>query len=157
LARLRERLRKRDLKLMLDFVPNHTALDHSWVEDHPEYYIAGTEQDLAQAPQNYTCVKRQRGELILAYGRDPYFAGWPDTLQLNYAKPATQDAMIGELVRIAGQCDGVRCDMAMLVLPDVFERTWGQRAELFWPKATQRVREAVPDFTFLAEVYWDRE
>ena len=35
--------------------------------------------------------------------------------------------MIGELVKIAGQCDGVRCDMAMLVLPDVFERTWGQR------------------------------
>ena len=35
--------------------------------------------------------------------------------------------MIGELLKIAGQCDGVRCDMAMLVLPDVFERTWGRR------------------------------
>ena len=65
--------------------------------------------------------------------------------------------MIGELVRIAGQCDGVRCDMAMLVLPDVFERTWGRRAPLFWPKATQRVREQVPGFCFMAEVYWDLE
>jgi hypothetical protein len=65
--------------------------------------------------------------------------------------------MIGELLRIAEQCDGVRCDMAMLVLPDVFERTWGQRAPLFWPRATQRVRERVPGFCFMAEVYWDLE
>ena len=65
--------------------------------------------------------------------------------------------MIGELVKIAGQCDGVRCDMAMLVLPDVFERTWGIPAQPFWPKATQRVREQVPDFCFMAEVYWDLE
>jgi hypothetical protein len=65
--------------------------------------------------------------------------------------------MIGELVKIAGQCDGVRCDMAMLVLPDVFERTWGMRPEPFWPKATQRVRQRVPGFCFMAEVYWDLE
>ena len=157
LARLRKRLQKRGLRLMLDFVPNHTGLDHPWVEDHPEYYISGTEPDLARAPGNYTRVRRKRGDLVLAYGRDPYFAGWPDTLQLNYGNPATQEAMIGELVKIAGQCDGVRCDMAMLVLPDVFERTWGLRSEPFWPKATERVRKGVPDFCFMAEVYWDLE
>src|SRR6266851_1675361 len=157
LARLRERLRAHGLRLMLDFVPNHTGLDHPWVEDHPEYYIAGTEVDLARAPQNYTWVKRRRGDLLLAHGRDPYFAGWPDTLQLDYSCPATQEAMVAELLKIAGQCDGVRCDMAMLVLPDVFERTWGRRAPLFWPRATQRVRERVPGFCFLAEVYWDLE
>lgn len=157
LARLRQRLQKRGLALMLDFVPNHMGLDHPWVADRPEHFIQGTERDLASAPQNYTWVKRKRGDLLLAYGRDPYFSGWPDTLQLNYANPATQEAMIGELVRIAGQCDGVRCDMAMLVLPDVFERTWGQRAPLFWPTATQRVRERHPGFTFMAEVYWDLE
>ena len=157
LARLRERLRKRGLRLLLDFVPNHTGLDHPWVEDHPEYYIPGTELDLAKAPQNYTWVRRKRGDALLAYGRDPYFPGWPDTLQLNYGNPATQEAMIGELVRIAGQCDGVRCDMAMLVLPEVFERTWGMRSKPFWPKATQHVRRQVPDFCFMAEVYWDLE
>jgi hypothetical protein len=157
LARLRERLKKRGPRLMLDFVPNHVGLDHPWVEDHPEYFIKGTELDLVRAPRNYTWVKRQRGDLLLAHGRDPYFPGWPDTLQLNYANPATQEAMIEELVKIAGQCDGVRCDMAMLVLPEVFERTWGQRAPLFWPKATQRVRERVPGFLFMAEVYWDLE
>lgn len=157
LARLRERLRKRGLKLMLDFVPNHMGLDHSWIDAHPDYFIQGTELDRVRAPQNYTWVKRQSGDLLLAHGRDPYFPGWPDTLQLNYANPATQEAMIGELVKIAGQCDGVRCDMAMLVLPEVFERTWGQRAPLFWPAATQRVRQHTPGFLFMAEVYWDLE
>ncbi len=157
LARLRERLRQRGLKLLLDFVPNHTGLDHPWVESHPEYYIVGSELDLERAPQNYTSVKQKSGDLVLAYGRDPYFAGWPDTLQLNYANSLVQDAMIGELRKIAGRCDGVRCDMAMLVLPDVFERTWGLRAEPFWPRAIQSVRERSPDFCFMAEVYWDLE
>jgi glycosidase len=157
LERLRQRLRQRGLRLMLDFVPNHTGLDHPWVEEHPEYYVLGTEPDLARAPKNYTWVKRSHGDLLLAHGRDPYFPGWPDTLQLNYGNPATQEAMIGELVRIAGQCDGVRCDMAMLVLPDVFQRTWGISAKLFWPEATRRVREQVPGFCFMAEVYWDME
>ena len=66
--------------------------------------------------------------MILAYGRDPYFSGWPDTVQLDYSNPATQEAMMKELLRIADQCDGVRCDMAMLILPEVFERTWGRKA-----------------------------
>ncbi|MCR4411204.1 MAG: alpha-amylase family glycosyl hydrolase [Thermoguttaceae bacterium] len=157
LARLRERLRNRGLRLILDFVPNHTGLDHPWVEGHPEYYVSGTELDRARAPKNYTWVNRTAGDLLLAHGRDPYFPGWPDTLQLNYGNPATQDAMIGELRKIAGQCDGVRCDMAMLVLPDVFERTWGIRAQPFWPRATQCVRERFPEFCFMAEVYWDLE
>src|SRR5262249_21799310 len=139
------------------FAPNHTALDHPWVEDHPEYYIRGTETDLERAPQNHLLVNRKQGPMILAYGRDPYFPGWPDTLQLNYGNPATQEAMISELVTIAGQCDGVRCDMAMLILPDVFERTWGIPSQPFWPEATRRVRAQFPDFCFMAEVYWDLE
>jgi hypothetical protein len=157
LARLRERLRKLGLRLLLDFVPNHMALDHPWVENHTDYFVAGTELELAHAPQNYTWIKRKAGDILLAHGRDPYFPGWPDTLQLNYGNPATQEAMVAELLKIAGQCDGVRCDMAMLVLPEVFERTWNIRAELFWPKATERVRKKSPDFCFMAEVYWDLE
>jgi hypothetical protein len=102
-------------------------------------------------------VQAKSGPLLLAYGRDPYFDGWPDTLQLDYGNPDLQQAMIGELERIAGQCDGVRCDMAMLVLPEVFERTWGIPADLFWPKATESVRRKYPDFQFMAEVYWDLE
>jgi hypothetical protein len=157
LARLRERFRQRGLKLLLDFVPNHVALDHPWVEQHPERFVRGSEQELVSAPQNYCRVKTRDSSVVLAYGRDPYFPGWPDTLQLDYSSPDTQEAMIGELQKIAGQCDGVRCDMAMLVLPDVFERTWGRRAPLFWPRATAQVRERAPGFCFMAEVYWDLE
>jgi hypothetical protein len=157
LARFRERLGRRGLRLMLDFVPNHTGLDHPWIETHPDYFVAGGEADLARAPRNYFRPHGKRGALLLAHGRDPYFPGWTDTLQLNYGNQATQEAMLGELLRIAGQCDGVRCDMAMLLLPEVFERTWGIRAEPFWPRAIQRVREQAPEFRFLAEVYWDLE
>lgn len=157
LARLHERLRRRGLRLMLDFVPNHTGLDHPWVREHPEYYISGSDLDLSREPKNYTWVKRKNGDLLLAHGRDPYFPGWPDTLQLNYANPATQRAMAAELKKIAGQCDGVRCDMAMLVLPEVFERTWGVRPEPFWPNVIPQIRASVPGFIFMAEVYWDLE
>jgi Alpha amylase, catalytic domain len=157
LARLRTRLQQRGRRLMLDFVPNHMGPDHAWVENHPEYFIAGTEDDLQREPQNYTRIERTDGQRILAYGRDPYFSGWPDTLQLDYSNPATQGAMRDELMRIAGQCDGVRCDMAMLVLPDIFERTWGRRAEPFWSRVIPQVRDKVPGFCFMAEVYWDME
>lgn len=157
LARLRERLRKHGLKLMLDFVPNHMAPDHPWVEQFPEYFVSGTEIDLARAPQNYFRVATKSGPKLFAHGRDPYFPGWPDTIQLDYGNPLLQGAMIGELKRIAARCDGVRCDMAMLVLPEVFERTWGIGAQPFWPSAIQRVRTLHPGFVFMAEVYWDLE
>jgi glycosidase len=157
LARFRERLRGRGLRLMLDFVVNHTALDHPWATEHPDYYIRGGELELTRAPHNYVWVRRAGGDVLLAHGRDPFFPGWPDTLQLNYGSPALHDAMIGELVKIARQCDGVRCDMAMLVLPEVFQRTWGTRIHPFWPRAIRTVRERAPGFRFMAEVSWDLE
>ncbi len=157
LKRLRERLSTRGLKLMLDFVPNHMGPDHPWVSEHPEYFITGAAEDLQNNPLNFTTVTTKQGERILAYGRDPYFDGWPDTVQLDYSQPAVIEAMTNELVRIAGQCDGVRCDMAMLILPDVFEKTWGRKAMSFWTEAMMAVREQYPDFCMMAEVYWDME
>jgi glycosidase len=157
LARLRERLRARGLRLVLDFVPNHVAPDHRWVEEHPDFFVEGTEEKLAAEPHNYCRLDTASGSRILAYGRDPYFAGWPDTLQLNYGNPALQEALHAELRRIAHQCDGVRCDMAMLVLPDVFARTWGITSLPFWPRVTAAVHAEVPGFLFMAEVYWDLE
>lgn len=155
--RLRDRLHDRGLKLMLDFVPNHMAPDHPWVQSHPDFFVQGTEELLAQEPQNYCRVSLLSGEAILAYGRDPYFAGWCDTLQLNYGNPALQTAMLGELLNVARLCDGVRCDMAMLILPEIFRNTWGIEVEPFWEAAIQKVRYQYPGFVFMAEVYWDME
>lgn len=153
MRRLRTRLADRGMRLMLDFVPNHTGLDHPWVEQHPEYYVGGSDQDLAERPQDFTRI----GERVVAYGRDPYFDGWPDTLQLDYRRPEVRDAMAEALASVADRCDGIRCDMAMLLLPDVFDRTWGGRPEPFWPMATARLRERHPDAVLMAEVYWDLE
>jgi hypothetical protein len=157
LKRLREKLKKHGLKLMLDFVPNHMGPDHPWVQEHPEYFVSGTEGYLAQYPQNYQRVNSNKGELILAYGRDPYFSGWPDTVQLDYSNTATVEAMTKELLRISDQCDGVRCDMAMLILPEVFSSTWSRKGLSFWPEAIKKVRKKHADFCFMAEVYWDME
>jgi glycosidase len=157
LAKFRARLAARGLRLMLDFVPNHTALDHPWVRTHPDFYVQGSEQALAAAAENCCRVDTDQGPRILACGRDPNFPGWPDTLQLNYANPALQTAQMAELAAIAEQCDGVRCDMAMLLLPEVFQRSWGLVPAPFWPKAIAALRQAHRGFTFLAEAYWDLE
>ena len=167
LQRLRRRLAKRGLRLMLDFVPNHTALDHPWTQRHPEFFVGGSEEDEAREPGNYTRIDTGGRSRVLAHGRDPYFPGWPDTLQLNYRHRGLREAMMQVLESIADQCDGVRCDMAMLVLPEVIQRTWGDRSQPadgspavdapFWPEAIERVRRKRPNFTFMAEAYWDLE
>ncbi|WP_292518833.1 alpha-amylase family glycosyl hydrolase [Methanoculleus sp.] len=157
LARFRDRLHHEGLLLMLDFVPNHTAPDHPWVQDHPDYYIHGTEEDLAREPENFILVDLPGDPAVFAHGRDPYTGGWPDTLQLDYGNPALMETMIAEVREIAGRCDGVRCDMAMLVLPEVFRQTWGRDMEPFWPGVIEKVKRERPDFAFMAEAYWDLE
>ena len=158
----RRALAARGLRLMLDFVPNHTAFDHEWIRSDPERFVQGTLDDYRQAPELYHPIEDADGTMVrfIACGRDPFFPPWRDVAQLNYYNPATREAMIGVLGTIAEHCDGVRCDMAMLVLNDVFQQTWADRVELlwgrpeseFWPAATARV-----PMTYLAEVYWDRE
>lgn len=157
LAGFRERLAARGIRLMLDFVPNHTALDHPWVGLHPDYYVEGSDAEWQRSPGNYVRIEAPGGPRVFAHGRDPDFPGWPDTLQLNYGNPDLQAAQMAELAAIARRCDGVRCDMAMLMVPDVFQRTWGIAMQPFWPDAIEATRRAVPGFLFMAEVYWDME
>jgi hypothetical protein len=158
LAIARRELAERGLKLLLDFVPNHVAPDHPWVSRHPEYFIQGDDEDLRSDPASFVAA----GERILACGRDPYFPAWPDVLQVNAFEPALRRAVIITLSDIAGQSDGVRCDMAMLLMNSVFERTWGNRAGArpaaeYWQEVIPAVKKRRPDFLFIAEAYWDLE
>jgi glycosidase len=158
LAVARSALAARGLGLILDFVPNHVAPDHPWTEAHPEYFVGGDQDDLGRDPASFTEVAGR----VLANGRDPYFPAWPDVVQLDAFAPALRGAVVATLQDIAGQCDGVRCDMAMLMLNDVFGRTWGERAgprppEEYWDVVIPAVTARHPGFVFLAEAYWDLE
>ncbi len=162
LLHLRARLRQAGMGLILDFVPNHTACDHPWVREHPQYYVQGSVSEAARAPADYFPVQTVQGLRYIAHGKDPYFPSWCDTAQLNYSNLELHDAMQDQLLRLAEWCDGVRCDMAMLCLSDVFSRTWS-RLDLavppreFWHEALQAVRARYPDFCAIAEVYWGLE
>jgi len=158
LGAFRHKLASYGIRLMLDFVPNHTGLDHRWVAKYPQYFIRGDKEKLEREPENYSVIQAGKNKgLILAHGRDPNFSGWSDTLQLNYANDDLQEAQTAQLLAIAAKCDGVRCDMAMLLLPRIFKKTWGQTANPFWPKAINAVRQKHPGFTFMAEAYWGTE
>jgi hypothetical protein len=158
LATAREKLAERGMRLILDFVPNHVAPDHPWVFTHPEYFIQGDDDDLRRDPASFVAA----GGKVLACGRDPYFPAWPDVLQLNAFDQGLRSAAVQTVRQIAAQCDGVRCDMAMLLMNSIFERTWGSRAGTrpatdYWPQVIPAVKERHPGFQFIAEAYWDME
>jgi glycosidase len=163
LAAFREQLRQRGMGLILDYVPNHTALDHPWTLDHPDYFINGTALDLQRQPESfYRAHDDQRTGAVLAHGRDPYFPAWGDTAQVNAFSPAFRQQTIDTLRDLADQCDGVRCDMAMLLTTRIFAQTWGALAGPplpveFWQTVIPAVRQKSPAFLFIAEVYWDME
>jgi glycosidase len=97
------------MKVILDWVANHTAFDHPWVREHKDWY----KLDARGEPYPVTFNAGQTNA-----------ESWSDVTALNYDRPALRDAMIAAMafwVREAG-LDGFRCDVASLVPTPCWER-----------------------------------
>lgn len=107
----------RGMKLILDWVPNHTAWDHAWVREHPDFYL-----------------RNERGELTVPRDDKGKLTDWTDVAQLDYGNPALRREMIAAMRYWLQQfgIDGFRVDVAGFV-PDAF-----------WREATPALRSAVP-------------
>lgn len=154
----RRELASRGIALLLGFIPNHVAPDHPWLAEHPERFLRGRPDELHADPVSF--LETAHG--VFARGRDPFFPAWPDVVQLNAFSPALREAHVEVLDAMAARCDGVRCDMAMLMCTEVFARTWGERAGTipgreYWTEVIDAVKARHPDFSFIAEAYWDME
>lgn len=158
---LQKRLHRLGKRLIVDFVPNHVALDHPWTTQHPEWLMGGDEASLERDPESY--FRAPHGNVV-AHGRDPYFPAWRDTAQVDFFHPGLRAAWIETLKSIAEVADGVRCDMAMLALNDVFASTWADAlhrkraqhpSDELWAEAIASAKSHRPGFIFIAEAYWE--
>lgn len=159
LRQFRAQLRRHGLGLVLDFIPNHLGLDHQWLIEKNILFVGSA----AQRPETFP-VTHAGGANWVAHGKDPYFPAWIDTAQLDYRLAASRAAMIEALQSVAQQCDGVRCDMAMLLLNDIFAKSWAYfpinkpaPTGEFWAEAISAVKQRHPQFVFIAEAYWNLE
>ena len=112
------------LKVILDWVANHTAFDHHWTTEHKDWYTLRPDGTISRA--------------IDPGGKE---TDWSDVADLNYGNPAMRAAMIGEMkwwVERTG-IDGFRCDVAGFVPKD------------FWAEVRAALDPVKPGMFFLAE------
>lgn len=161
----RKNLNERGILLFLDFVPNHFGASSRVIKSNPEIFLQGDSELIEKDTHTYF-KPNVLSSKIFAHGRDPLFPAWTDTIQLNYFSPDARKFMTQVLISISDFCDGVRCDMAMLQLNNIFNNTWvGSLGKLkmkkpeteFWDDAITEVKKHSPAFIFLGEAYWDLE
>ncbi len=159
---LKRVLNQLNIKLILDFIGNHFSRDSKLLEIEPQLFLQGSIQDLHQDPGSFF----QKDNLVFAHGKDPHFEAWVDTVQVNYFEPVARRFMADTLLKLTEICDGVRCDMTMLMLTDVFGSTWKTLLERqniarpesdFWQETIHDLKIKNPDFVLIAEVYWNLE
>jgi glycosidase len=120
----------RGMKLILDWVPDHTSPDHAWVREHPDYYI-----------------RNKRGEPSVPRGPDGKLTDWTDVVQLDFKNPAVRREMVATMRYWLEEfgIDGFRVDVAGFIPYD------------FWHETVPALRAAVPRRILLLAEWGDLE
>ncbi len=107
----------RGMKVILDWVPDHTSPDHPWVKEHPDFYFRD-EQGAPSVPRD------DKGKLT----------DWTDVVQLDYGNPDVRREMIATMRWWLNEydIDGFRIDAAGFV------------PYRFWSEAVPALRATLP-------------
>lgn len=183
IAWLRKQLNQRGMKLMLDFVPNHTAIDSIELtkEKKRDFYIHFPDNmSLSEAHMTEEQFNQKYGPNKIAYGCastnwkplneteaetvNLSLKPWIDVAQLNYMNPELRKSRIEILLKIASQSDGIRCDVADIIFNRFFWKKWQFELENtgykllkteFWEDAISQVKSKFNNCVFLAEANYD--
>lgn len=117
------------MKVILDWVANHTAFDHVWVIEHPDFYTADS---AGNRP-------------VVAIDANGNPTDWTDVADLDYSNPEMRKAMVEDMRfwLTNANIDGFRCDVAGFVPVD------------FWNEAVPSLKETNPEIFMLAE--WENQ
>ena len=117
-----------NMYVILDWVPNHTGWDHTWIKEHPEFY-----------------TKNAQGKITDPLNEDGTPVGWQDVADLNYDNKDLRKTMVNDMLYWVTNegVDGFRCDVAGSVPTD------------FWKEAIPQIR-AKKNVFMLAEA-WEPE
>ena len=165
LKQLKNYLNSIGVKLFVDFVSNHFSADSKYIQTNPEIFLKADEEFFQG--DSFTFFRPDADpQNVYAHGRDPFFPAWTDTIQINFFSLEARKFMTDILLKLTDVCDGVRCDMAVLPLNNVFQNTWlgvlnkfgfSRPDAEFWKNAISVVKRKNSEFVFLGEAYWDLE
>jgi hypothetical protein len=147
------------LKVIVDFVVNHTSLDSKLLAENPDYFVS-FRYDGPCPRDGYFESYWNGSKYCVHHGGFEYGGGvssWIDTAQVNYSNRVLRERMTaivkGWVTKF--DVDGFRVDMAYLALNNVFSRTWAKSMphDEFYRQLIWTVKAAKPSTAFMAEAY----